>query len=77
MRWRRISTREKGWRRDVLTHRGQAVGAVDTFSYASYGNVLGERTGAICGRRKAKRIVQRRVGASDSGLMQFLRELTN
>ena len=72
MRWRRVSTHERGWRRDVLECNGHIVGAVDTFSYASYGNVLGERTGAIRGRRKAKRVVQRRVRASDSGLMRFL-----
>ena len=71
MRWRRVSTREKGWRRDVLEHGGCLVGSVDTFSYASYGNVLGERVGAIRGRRKAKRVVQRLARDSNSGLMRF------
>lgn len=72
MRWRRIRTRERGWRRDVLEHAGHVVGAVDTFSHASYGDVLGERTGAIYGRRRAKRIVHRQVRQSDSGLLRFI-----
>lgn len=76
MRWRHVSTGERGWSRQVLEVRGYVVGSVDSFDYGHYGTTVDGRTGCMADRRRCKRVVRRRAERSTSGLMKFIRDQT-